>query len=589
MTEFSSVREEKIEKISHRLEVQNNEAKKRNLTVLRDVGQELYKYSKLCVKLEDKSKDGGNAKLREAKLNYLHSIEKMLPVHRVNVMNQRLEKARKLHEMTEDVEKRRQLRMVLENEDSKAQNLLDQERRNYLLERSLQQKDELQINSRHLASKVQSQRADDDALQKVEKELIVEQQVFQNMIINSQKANDKTGSQGDNSLVKSSNTSVNADIVSQSPYDFLAASPSKGSGGSLPESPSSSLIRPSLSSEGNLQSLVTEMPKFDDTSNSQPGKGISDVDEPEYDITLSSPKRDFESSSPLAAISSSENTLEAASSSQMTSEYKKLSIPEYTKVLTAIFAYIDGLSTEENPSGTKLAYSQASSKVFSASEMRGVVDDVLTLEKIPAGTNPLKYAATSILVMQEIGIELFPSDSLNGVVTLDKIQKLLKRAGGGRSELLKCITDHLVAVVEKGKMVADEICTLFTSALVYSIDDSSEKNRVERKINKVLQLTALTNENSRSQSPPAFVGRDRMDVFTAVASASSGVESNDTRNENECTATHTYDDDEFEDLLDNEVLDAPPKVKDLFDEDQLGVGASEEDNDDDDDDNYDSH
>ena len=150
------------------------------------------------------------------------------------------------------------------------------------------------------------------------------------------------------------------------------------------------------------------MPKFDDTSNSQPGKGISDVDEPEYDITLSSPKRDFESSSPLAAMSSSENTLEAASSSQMTSEYKKLSIPEYTKVLTAIFAYIDGLSTEENPSGTKLAYSQASSKVFSASEMRGVVDDVLTSEKIPAGTNPLKYAATSILVMQEIGIELFP-------------------------------------------------------------------------------------------------------------------------------------------------------------------------------------
>ena len=304
---------------------------------------------------------------------------------------------------------------------------------------------------------------------------------------------------------------------------------------------------------------------------------------------LSSPKRDFESSSPLAAMSSSENTLEAASSSQMTSEYKKLSIPEYTKVLTAIFAYIDGLSTEGNPSGTKLAYSQALSKVLSASEMRGVVDDVLTSEKIPAGTNPLKYAATSILVMQEIGIELFPSDSLNGVVTLDKIQKLLKRAGGGRSELLKCITDHLVAVVEKGKMVADEICTLFTSALVYSIDDSSEKNRVERKINKVLQLTALTNENSRSQSPPAFVGRDRMDVFTAVASASSGVQSNDTRNENEYTATHIYDDDEFEDLLDNEVLDAPPKVKDLFDEDQLGVGASEEDNDDDDDDNYDSH
>ena len=153
MTEFSTVREEKIEKISHRLEAQNGEAKTRNLRVLRDMGQELNKYTKLVAKFDDKSKLGSRTKIREAKLHYLRSIEKMLPVYRVNITNQRLEKARKLHEMKEAVEKRRQLRKALDNEDSKAQTLLDNERRDYILQRSLEQKDELQFNSNRHASR----------------------------------------------------------------------------------------------------------------------------------------------------------------------------------------------------------------------------------------------------------------------------------------------------------------------------------------------------------------------------------------------------------------------------------------------------
>ena len=190
MTEFSTVREEKIVKISHRLEAQNGEAKKRNLKILRDVGQELNKYTKLCAKFDDKSKFGSNTKLRETKLNYLHSIEKMLPVYKVNVTNQRLEKARKLHEMKENVEKRRQLKKTLENEDSKAQTILDNERRNYLLQRSLEQMDELQFNSRNLASKIQSQQTDEIVLQEIEKDLVVEKEAFQNMLINSDRKSD---------------------------------------------------------------------------------------------------------------------------------------------------------------------------------------------------------------------------------------------------------------------------------------------------------------------------------------------------------------------------------------------------------------
>ena len=87
---------------------------------------------------------------------------------------------------------------------------------------------------------------------------------------------------------------------------------------------------------------------------------------------------------------------------------------------------------------------------------------------------------------------------------------------------------------------------------------------------------------ARSQSPPSFVGQNC--ATTHANHASISVEPSSLKKDNsplsqkKSVVTHTFDD-EFEDLLDNELLEAPPKVRDLYDEELMGVGVAEDDND----------
>merc|ERR1719181_2534670 len=113
---------------------------------------------------------------------------------------------------------------------------------------------------------------------------------------------------------------------------------------------------------------------------------------PEYTPVLSSPKKAFESVSPLA-ISSSAASLGSnidATSSSTTSEYMKFSIPEYTKVLDAMFVYIDKLSDHQNPHGTKDAYTEGSSRGLSILAMGEIIETVLKSSEIPSDADSWK-------------------------------------------------------------------------------------------------------------------------------------------------------------------------------------------------------
>ena len=410
------MRDEKIKKITYDLECQSSEARKRNISLLRKLGAEVSRYSIVCGKFDKKCRTGPQARLREAKVEYLRSIENMLPVYRINSTNKRLEKVRELNDMKEMVEKKRQLRLSLEQQDLKAQSLLDTERRDYLLQRSLEQRDELRINSRNLATKIRSREVDSAILQAVEVGLVAEQQKYQynaqnfegNTMIEKSKfmqkfhghdssslkyhradesVNEKTfeirnvcdggiesshhgdgtnndgginmngvddsegisdrgtgednenkenSSDNENDVNDCSDNSGDGNGVFQSPvrasiperdqsspYGFLVSSPSSSHKKNFNLSPSSSLIRPTLSSARNLESMTN--------SNSEHEKPVS-------------------ISGPILLPYDAKNVLPVTSktaSNPSNEPEGNMNLPDYTQNLRSCFMYLQE-SIEEN-------------------------------------------------------------------------------------------------------------------------------------------------------------------------------------------------------------------------------------------------
>ena len=112
------------------------------------------------------------------------------------------------------------------------------------------------------------------------------------------------------------------------------------------------------------------------------------------------------------------------------------------------------------------------------------------------------YTGTVITIIRQKGAELVPEEALNGVVTVERLKKILKKNGFGPSEIWSCFSSHLQTLLKIRPMQLQELQDVFTKALIEHITDSSERQRIERKVSKLVGLSILPEGLSRSPSPP---------------------------------------------------------------------------------------
>jgi len=170
------------------------------------------------------------------------------------------------------------------------------------------------------------------------------------------------------------------------------------------------------------------------------------------------------------------------------------------------------------------------------------------------------YTGTVITIIQEKGSELIPEEALNGVVTVERLKKILKKNGFGRCEIWSLMCLHLQTLLKMRPLLLQELQDVFTSALVTHIHDANEKQRVERKVNKLVGLSILPEGISRSPSPP---NRAQQNPPTPPASSSKSSKLQRMTFGTLNTSVVELDDDE---ILEDEVLEERPKLRDLAEE-----------------------
>jgi hypothetical protein len=170
------------------------------------------------------------------------------------------------------------------------------------------------------------------------------------------------------------------------------------------------------------------------------------------------------------------------------------------------------------------------------------------------------YTGTVVTIIQEKGSELIPEEALNGVVTVERLKKILKKNGFGRCEIWSLMCLHLQTLLKMRPLLLQELQDVFTSALITHIHDANEKQRVERKVNKLVGLSILPEGISRSPSPP---NRAQQNPPTPPASSSKSSKLQRMTFGTLNTSVVELDDDE---ILEDEVLEERPKLRDLAEE-----------------------
>ena len=541
LNDFSNLRDEKIKKVVSTLEIQYEEAKKRNLTILRDISYQINSYSKICTKLKDTSLNSSTNKLREARLEYLRKIEKLLPIWRVNNTNKRLEKVRELHTKKEIVEKRRKNRISLEIQDIKAQALLEKERKEYLHQLSLEQKEELDINTKLLIKKIKDRKEDETFLNQTEEILDKHKSNFENLNLNDQNI----------LILQKGNYEENPKAAYDLPLSNLINKQIKTY--ESPLSPKSSLHLPE-----NITLVIPvsdEIPKNNIESHSPASQS--------YDRP-NSPKK---SDSPLHTSSSkSEKVLDVDTNNYFDNPHSEhISLTEYGNVLKQIFNLI-----ESGNFNLETCLSNFASYEKDKNAYLGLLkENIKNLEHN-------KVFSLMITIFRKIGDTIFPSDLLNGIVTLDKVEKFLKKLSDGRLEIFKSIINHLKHIADSTAQDVQNLCELYSTNFISYIPEEEERLRLKRKISKLLHIAAISNEKTRSHSPPKSPQKS---AHSTDYTQETGEIEDDFERPEEIVKISTLPnqskitkfsrgifDDELNELEDLDFISPPPLVKDLAEE-----------------------
>mmetsp|Transcript_14403 Transcript_14403/g.21600 ORF Transcript_14403/g.21600 Transcript_14403/m.21600 type:complete len:785 (+) Transcript_14403:74-2428(+) len=194
--------------------------------------------------------------------------------------------------------------------------------------------------------------------------------------------------------------------------------------------------------------------------------------------------------------------LSVTDESKSTTDLRITSTMETTQVAALLQAVCSYLENMDEPLVVKKAYFTAANDANSvpSSEVMNLIND--------HGKNKVfssSAAAAAILILKvadEKGSYMLPSDLLNGVVSVEKVNKSHKKMGGHRAEVWTALTDHMRRIIESKRMSQEEICKIVTSSLVNHID-ADDRSRVERKVLKLVQLAVLPPEKeSHTPRPP---------------------------------------------------------------------------------------
>ena len=576
------------------------------MAILREVGAQVYQCTKSCSDMDDKSKNGPHSRLRDARITYMQAIEVMLPAIQAAATARRLQKVQELREKKEKAVQRRQLWKKFESYDQESRSLLEQERRDYVLQLSLQQRDALEASEREILSRHHSKATDNAILEAVQKDLASREQVLAAHIA-SEASREKV-------LVESARFVQELDVkspsslgqdVSSEPADAVPAAFSASTALSKKDQPPTGLSL-SKSSISNTQTIVT------DHSSSSPEKEPSPLPFQSHSSPAMPPQVPHELILRNSANASPTNTFPTSAvltTSSMTiqqddvNEQLEGNVPpasmalywlteqmthhDCAKVLKAFFDFLEGLPGSGADSDMSIAYNGANIETLLLSTALELVDSVTKTGSFRS--SPDVVASTVLVILTEIGFQLFPKEALNGVVTLEKLQKQLKKLGGGRLEVLNAVTDHLSVAVGKNKTDPEELSNIFTSRLVHFVDEDNDRIRVERKVQKLLHLAAVT-PKVLSKSPTMTeidnqVG-DRFGGGGGAAAASASVAAyppsassvqiapsnpklapKDKISGVKFLSANKSIADEFEDLDDVDVIGKPPPVRDLAEDD----------------------
>jgi hypothetical protein len=181
-----------------------------------------------------------------------------------------------------------------------------------------------------------------------------------------------------------------------------------------------------------------------------------------------------------------------------------------------------------------------------------------------------------ITIFRKIGDTIFPSDLLNGIVTLDKVEKYLKKASDGRLDVFKSIINHLKHIAGSTAQDVQNICELYSTNFISYIPEEEERLRLKRKISKLLHIAAISNEKIRSHSPPKSPQKS---VHSTNYTQETGKIEDDFERPEEIFKISTLPnqskiskfskgifDDELNELEDLDFISPPPLVKDLAEE-----------------------
>jgi hypothetical protein len=535
-----------------------------------------------------------------------------------------MDKVKELRDKKEKSVLRRQMRKVHESNDQEVRIMLEQERREYMLQLSLEQRDDLYAAEREIMSRQQSKAVDAAILDAVQQDLLIRSQ--QHKILLPSQTLSKSESHADdvavvnkriteppNVLSSPSSTLKLADGASSEPAEklslpaFVASTASSTAAtaatSSLTKKENISAGSMSPSTAVSLNKSIVSIPASssfvaEEKRASSPFQSTSSPAQPPQ-VPHDTSRALSSSPSEISYLTQQQQQQQDMPTSGTKVEAPAMALYWLTEHLTLVdcgrmlgifFEFLESLPGTGINSDLVNAYNSADIESLLLSTASDLLSSAISK---PITVQPYVVASTVLVILTEVGFQLFPKEVLNGVVTLDKVQKALKKLGGGRLELLNVILDHLSTAVAQHLADADEMAGIFTARITHFVDDEGDNNvRVQRKVHKLLQLAAVSSRSPRNRSksptsPTSAMGKSsasasisldlseskevqtrssiQTDIITSAKSsslASIGKVATNNRAANKFSKSFV---DDFEDLDDVDTIGAPPPVRDLAD------------------------
>ena len=234
-------------------------------------------------------------------------------------------------------------------------------------------------------------------------------------------------------------------------------------------------------------------------------------------------------------------------------------------------------------------------QTLSVSILQSIINDSLrgTSTNVVDGSN-LNYFTTLIqLILRTKGADLIPFDVFNGLVTVDKLKKELKRLGIGRIELWNATFSHmgnilkiLTKIVFRNANLVQELANNLCETLLYSMTEGDDKHRIRRKLVNLIQLLILPDINSsgelgssggRTANPPPVPPKPTPPKPSKINKSNFaydkiGVNISKLSTLGGGNADHAdLDDDE---IIDEETIAGPPLLRDLAPENGVTAATS---------------